>query len=168
MTGRSEKKNGAGVFSVRLKGRTRDNGHKLKNRKFHLNVRKNTFFTVRVSKHQNIARTSRTSGVAILQDTQNLPEQDPDNLLYLTVLWVVELDQMTFRSPFQHHLYSASMTFSLFPYPEIILVQFHYFASSFKPEDVLGSNHWSSSVSYTIKMVGILQLRKSYWKIEEK
>jgi len=62
---------GAKLFSVVPTTRARGNGHKLKHKKFRLNMRKN-FFTLRVTEHWN-----RLPGGAVespcLADIRNLP-----------------------------------------------------------------------------------------------
>ncbi|KAK4810883.1 hypothetical protein QYF61_013291 [Mycteria americana] len=59
----------ARLFSVVPSGRTRGNGHKVKHRRFHLNIRKH-FFTVEVTEHwAQVAQ--RGCGVSLLGDIQN-------------------------------------------------------------------------------------------------
>jgi len=65
---------GARLFSVVPSDRTRGNGHKLKDRKFHLNLRKN-FFTLRVTEPWN--RLTRGLVVSFSGDIQNPPGQGP-------------------------------------------------------------------------------------------
>lgn len=60
---------GARLFSVVPSDRIRDNGHKLKHRKLHLNMKRN-FFTARVTECWD--RLAREVG-----DIQNLPGHNP-------------------------------------------------------------------------------------------
>ena len=63
---------GAKLFSVEPSDRTRGNGHKVKHRKFRLNMRKN-FFPLRVTEHWNrLPGRLSSSG-----DIQVLPGQVP-------------------------------------------------------------------------------------------
>jgi len=66
---------GAKLFSVAPSDRTSSNGHKLKHRKFHLNMRK-YFFTPRVTEHWNYV-AQRGCGVSFSGDIEDPPGRGP-------------------------------------------------------------------------------------------
>jgi len=65
----------ARLFSVVPSNMIRGNGHKLKQRKFHLNMRKN-FFTLRVTEHGAQAAQG-SCGVSFSGDIQDPPGRGP-------------------------------------------------------------------------------------------
>jgi len=67
--------NEARLFSVVPSDRAKDNRHKPKHRKFHLNMRKN-FFTLRVNRALEQA-AQRGCGVSFSGDIQDPPAQGP-------------------------------------------------------------------------------------------
>jgi len=74
--------------------RTRGNGHKLKHRKFQLNMKKN-FFTLRVTEHW-----SRMPREVVGSPSLETFKTHLDKVL-CSLLWVTGLDWVTHRGPFQ-------------------------------------------------------------------
>jgi len=90
---------GARLFSVVPSDRTRGTGHKLKHRKFHLNITKN-FVTLRVTEHWNRlpSEVRKSPSLEIFKSCVDMVLVQP--ALGEPAL-AKRLDQMTHRGPFQ-------------------------------------------------------------------
>jgi len=89
---------GARLFSVVPSDRTRGTGHKLKQRKFHLNMRKN-FLTLRVTEPWTRLPRGAVDSPS-LEIFKPCPDSVLCSLLWVTLLWQ-GLGQMVPRGPFQ-------------------------------------------------------------------
>ena len=76
--------NGAGLFSVVPSNKTRGSGHKLKHKKFHLNMK--NFFTVRVTEHWSRLPREAVDSPS-LEIFQTHLDEVLCSLLWVTLLW---------------------------------------------------------------------------------
>ncbi len=92
------KEDGARLFSVVSSDRSRVNGHKLKHRRLHLNIRKH-FFPVRVTEHRH--RLLREVVESSSLEIQKVFGHGPGHLALCGPARAGRLDQMTSRGLFQ-------------------------------------------------------------------
>jgi len=98
---------GARLFSVMLSGRTRGNEHKLKHRRFCLNIRRN-FFTVTVTEHWH--RLPReVMEYPSLEVFKSLLDTTLGDWLWVTLSEQAMLNPMTSRGRFQTQVFCYSV-----------------------------------------------------------